>query len=367
MNSLAALRERIDQIDAQVVDLLNQRAACVLEVKRAKAEGNIDIYSPERERQILDRVTALAKDGNFPANALERIFGSIISATRSLIGELGVSYSGGECSIAHEASVTQFGETVRYTSEVSIEEVFAKVERGDAHYGVVPARLSSSGTVTKTFDLLSQSNLCVIAEIELHEHIALLGASSLAQPGERASNLTSIERVYGDMFASTRAGEWLRAHLPQAQIQVVESPARAAAMVASDPRAVMLGLERAAERFHLSILARGVQSETGIDSRFFVIGTKMPAVTGRDKTSLLCAVEERAGALRDILRPFAERGVTLVRIESRPLRTRAWEYVFLIDLEGHVADVPVKEAIDELSTICSFVRTLGSYPMVSRW
>lgn len=356
---LAAIRTRIDEIDAQLVDLLNQRAACVLQVKQAKAEGNIDIYSPERERQIIERVAALAKGGSFPTQALERIFSNIVSATRSLIGELGVSYAGAECSLAHVAALRQFGETVRYAPEISIDEVFAKVERGDAHFGVVPARLASTGTVVRTFDLLSQSNLVVIAEAEVHEQVSLIG---------EAPQLTGVTKVFGDIYNTTRAAEWLRTHLGHAELRVVENTARAVALCAADrEHSAVVGLDHAAEQFQLPVIARGLQSETGADSRFFIVGSKTSPQTGQDKTSILCAVEERAGALREILKPFSDRGVTLLRIESRPMRTRAWEYVFIIDLEGHAAETRVKEAVDELSSCCSFVKVLGSYPLVSRW
>ncbi len=360
MNTLAELRVKIDAIDDKIVALLHERADLVLGVKRAKAQGNIDIYTPERERQILDRLAALTPGGSFPPAALERIFSNIISATRSLIGELNVSYAGNECSLAHDAAVKQFGETLQFTPEISIEEVFAKVERGDSHFGVVPARLGAGGTVSRTFDLLMHSKLQIIAELEIKERLALVVGPRFLQ----SSGMVEVREILADAQSFVRAGEWIRANVPSAKLSLVDSSTHALQKMRESDSAAAVVIESAVERYGLRALALGIEAESSAESRFLVVGYRAPNRTGKDKTSLVCAVPERAGVLRELLQPFSDRGITLLKIESRPVRNRAWEYAFFIDVEGHQSDANVQDAVRVLSEMASFVKVFGSYPLV---
>lgn len=271
MPTLNELRAQIDKLDDEVVSLLNKRAELVLQVKTAKEKDKLDTYSPSRERQILDRVGKLAEAGKFPRAAVEKIFGTIISATRSLIGETSVAYVGPEFSLGHEASVKQFGEAVQHTALASVEDVISKVERGDVNYGIVPAESGGGGLVLKTFAALVASKLSVVAEVLVKERLV------------------------------------------------------------------------------------------GSDARFLVLGTKVPAKSGNDKTSIACAVPDKAGSLRDVLAPFAERGITLLRIESKKLPDNNLESLFFIDFVGHVEDAAVVEVLAALQSLCANVRVLGSY------
>lgn len=355
MTKLEKLREQIDAIDDDVVNLLMRRAELVLEVKATKQRDNIDIYSPDRERQILKRVAKIAADGAFPLVSLEKIFVNIISATRSLIGDLHIAFPGPECSLAHDAAIKQFGDTVHYLPESGIDEVVTKVERGDAHFGVIPVRFSSSALHRKTFELLMQSNLCIIAEISLKERLVLYGAVDV---------LSEIKRVYADSYFFARSEAWLAANLPGVEHVVLPGAAAAAKRLEKEPDAAFIATESAAGRYRLKPLASGIESDSGSDARFFVIGHSIPSPTGNDKTSLLCSVEEKPGALIEVLQPFAERNITLLKIESHPMRNRAWEYVFFIDILGHQADEKVAAAIGELAAKCVYTKTLGSYPAV---
>lgn len=355
MATLDELREQIDEIDSKLVVLLNRRAELALQVKETKQKDKMSVYSPARERQILDRVKSMSEQGVFPQAPLERIFGNIISATRSLVGDISVAYVGPEYSLEHDAAVKQFGEEVQFSPEASAEDVFAKVERGDVHYGIIPARTSSAGIVTKTFDLLMQSKLRIIAEIELKERLALL---------TRARGVSDIRRVYSSAYYLSRCDSWLKANLAQAELVLESNVTGAVRYLEEHTDTALVATEATGERCGLVALATGIESDPGMDARCIVIGEKVPAPTGNDKTSLLCSVRDRAGALRDILRPFAERGITLLKIESRPMRNRAWEYVFFIDVVGHQSETLLEEAIGELSGLSTYLNVLGSYPMV---
>lgn len=355
MKTLVELREGLDSIDDQIVKLLHQRADIALEVKRTKEKEKLDIYSPARERQILNRVLNLVPEGHFPRSSLEKIFLSMLSASRSLMGELCVSYVGPESSLGREAALKQFGDNLKFSPESSIEEVFAKVEEGDSQYGIVPARTTSGNTTTKTYDLLTQSSLVIIAEVEIKEKFSLIGAGS---------GLSAIKQVYADANTFNRCMSWIKSNLATAELRIVDNTDIAVKVAKDNHNIAAIALDGEAERSDLVVIASGIESESQNDARFFILGQKPPPQTGHDKTSLLCAVSEKSGALRDILQPFSEYKITLLKIESRSIRTRGEEYGFYIDAFGHQQEPALQAALFKLNSLCSFVKVFGSYPLV---
>ncbi len=356
--TLEQLRAQIDDVDKQLVEILNRRADLVLGVKQAKERDRIDIYSPAREAQILERVRKLAEGGNFPIAALERIFTAIVSGTRSLIGELSVGYLGPECSPAYDAAVKQFGENLKLSPEPSVETLVRRVEQGDFHYGVVPIETSSTGISVSTVQALRASRLEIVAEIDIRNRLAIIGQGPDSKDG-----WSRVKKIYGDSYSIWNVSQWLRINLPLAETILVETTAEAAGHAASDPSAAIIASESAAARFNLTVLASGVENDPNSEARFVVVGFSGPPATGRDKTSLLLAIADRAGALRDILRPFADRGLTLLKIESKPSRGDGGGYLFLIDIAGHRSDPRVNAAIEELTGLCSECKVFGSYPV----
>ena len=353
MEGLQKLRKQLDAIDDELVSLLNRRAETALQVREAKRKDQLQVYAPDREREIIERVSAQA--GAFPAGPLQRIFINILSATRSLVGDLRVTYVTPECSLTHTAALKQFGEHVEYVSALSLEEVFARVERGDASCGVVPARTSFAGLVPKTFDLLLQSSLRIVAEVEVIEHLAVFSS------GDR---LAAITKLYGDASHLERTRDWVQAHLGHAECIAHTDATSAYAKHQSDPSVALLALDSYTDHSELRPLASGIEADAGAAARCIVVGDLQPARTGRDKTSLLVMLQDRPGALRDMLQPFSTHGVTLLKIESRSVRERDSEFMFFVDIAGHQADEAVKNAIAELTPMCSFLKTLGSYPLV---
>lgn len=351
--TLDELRAQIDAIDAQLVSLLEQRANLALEVKKVKTKSDIDTYSAARERQIIEKVLARAKTGNFPQAALERVFGVILSATRSLVGELSVAYVGPELSPGHQAAHQQFGANVRFHPASSVEEIFRKVELGEIQYGVVPVESSFSDAVAKTFETFLESPLRVIAELLVDEKLFLYSS---------AETLSNVRRLVSDAASLARAAHWLRANLSGAELIVAESGAVAGELAVKDATVAVLGPALIGERFSLRELASGIEENHGDRSRYFVVSQKPAEQTKRDKTSILCVVKDRAGALKDLLTPFAEHGLTLTKIESKSMRRSAWEYAFVIDFLGHVSDPPVQEAVKKIEAQCSLFKLLGSYP-----
>lgn len=351
MKSLSNLRQSIDNIDDQIVALLESRAQLVLEVKETKKEQNLNIYSPAREQEIFARIRKAAEGGAFPLSSLERIFTSILSATRSLIGELRIGFVGPEHSLARLAAVEQFGNVVSLCPLASAEEVVRQVESGELSYGVLLAESSSHGLEAATIRSLLESQAPVIAEIELDVRLALLG------DGE---GLSSVTEVCGESALFAQAVQWLSVNLPAASYIVSEGLSQARQRLSA--HTALLAPEALAESLGLRVYASGIEQML---TRFLVIGREAPASTGNDKTSLLCRVDERSGALRDILQCFAQRGLTLTKIESKPLKKRTGQFVFFLDVKGHQQNAPLDQAIQELSQFCSEVKIVGSYPVAS--
>ena len=353
MPSLDEIRKKLDSIDKDLVDLLGERAELALQVRDIKQASDADTYAPGREQQIIDNAKERAKQGSFPPESAETIMRTVLSTTRSLVGDISVAVAGKRFSISYDAARKQFGDSVRVETCKHIGRVFEQVEHGNVDYGVVPVETAAEGLVLPTFNMLMQSKLLIIAEIESVYTLSLVSTGS---------GLTNIRRVFGEIDHLSLCRGWLRDNLANAELVVSESPAKALAAAEKEPFTAAVATSAIADNESVNTLAKMISDDAGRVARMIVIGKKGSAPTGRDKTSLLCSVKERSGALMDILGPFAERSITLTKIESKAMRTRAWDYVFFIDLLGHIEDKAVKEAVEALEPACSYLRVLGSYP-----
>ncbi len=346
------LRAEIDRIDDRILDLLNRRASLAIDIGVLKAENKREFYSPERERQIYQRLIKNNK-GPFPNTALRSVFREIISASLSLEQPLKVAYLGPKATFTHIACMKHFGLSARFIPRKDIADVFNDVERGRVECGVVPIENSTEGVVTHTLDMFLDSNLKITAEILLEISLSLLS---------RTGRMEDIKRIYSHPHAIAQCKEWLNKNLPDIPIFDTSSTASAAQMVVDDPEAGAIASEFAANLYDLQIVERKIEDNANNFTRFLIIGLKEQKRTGDDKTSLMFSIKDEPGALYRMLKPFAERGINLTKIESRPEKRRAWEYVFFLDLDGHTSDAKVMDAIKELEEMCVFLRVLGSYP-----
>lgn len=354
--SLVSLREQIDRVDAQILTLLNRRARLAARIGRSKRQDGARVYVPERERQIFARLAQLNR-GPLPDGAVRAIYREIISASRALEEPVRVAYLGPEATFTHLAAREQFGSQAVFVPAATIPQVFAEVERGQVDYGVVPVENSSEGGVAITLDMFVESTARIIAEVSLEVRHCLLS---------RAPRLAQVRRVLAHPQALAQCRRWLTAHLPGATTEEVASNSHAAAVAAGDRRAAAIASRLAAEHYGLNVLAANIQDQAANFTRFLVLGRE-PAPgrpTGRDKTSLLLSVRDEVGVLYRTLKPFADHAINLLRIESRPLKGRPWEYLFFIDVEGHVSEEPLARALREIQPHCVSVKVLGSY---GRW
>ena len=353
------LRVQIDALDAELLALLNRRAAVVRKVGALK--GGAPAYRPERESEILRRIGALAAAGGsgaLPAEGALAVFREIISACRALEQDIRVAYLGPQGTFSEQAVRRHFGQAVAADPAASIDEVFRSAEAGATQFAVVPAENSTDGVVGRTLDLLLLTPLRICGEIELRVRQNLL---------TRASRLAAVTRVYSHAQSLAQCNGWLNRRLPAAERIQVSSNAEAARRAAKEKGAAAVAGDGAAARYGLKVLARGIEDDPSNTTRFLVLGQVDPAPTGRDRTSLVMSAENKPGAVHALLAPIAVNGVSMSRIESRPAKGRSarWEYVFFIDLEGHQADARVAAALAGLRQRAPFLKILGSYPAAS--
>lgn len=352
--SIPALRRQIDRIDDQLLRLLNRRARIALAVAAQKQRSRTAIYAPGREQSILARV-ARQNGGPLAAAHLRAIFREIISAARGLEAHLRVAYFGPQATWSHLAARQQFGAAAEYISAPTVADVFREVEGGRAELGVVPVENSTEGMVAHTLDLLVESPLTICAEVMLPIRHCLLARAG--------TDLGGVRRVAAHPQALAQCRQWLAAHLPGIPTLEEASNARAAARAAAEKGTAAIAAEAAADTYRLAVLARAVQDEPGNVTRFLVLARHdCEEPTGNDRTSVVLSVRDEVGVLARMLRPFATHRIDLIKIESRPLRERPWEYYFFLDLKGHRREPRVARALAAARKRALRLKILGSYP-----
>lgn len=352
-DELLKLRNQIDRLDEEILARLAERARCAHRVGEIKQ--GVAAYRPEREAQVLRRLADL-NPGPLPADAVKTIFREVMSACLGLEQPLRVAYLGPAGTFSESASRKHFGSAPSFLPMANIDDVFRAVEAGNADYGVVPVENSTEGAVGGTLDQLLANPLKVCGEVKLRIHQQLMS---------RAEGIGAAKRLYSHAQSLAQCHEWLNrnlAHLPRVP---VASNAEAARLASSDPTVAAIASEAAAGRYQLAPVARHIQDDPANRTRFVVLGRNPTQPSGRDKTSLILAVPNRAGAVHHMLAPLAQHGVSMTRFESRPAKTGAWEYYFYVDIEGHERDPKVALALEQLRGECAFYKSLGSYPVAT--
>jgi chorismate mutase/prephenate dehydratase len=352
--TIAALRRQIDRIDDHVLKLLNRRARLAQAVGAAKARNGADAYAPAREKGVLARLVG-ANRGPLAAGHVRAVFREVISASRSLEARLRVAYLGPQATFSHLAAMAQFGAAAEYGAATTIAEVFRDVENGRADLGVVPVENSTEGVVAHTLDLLVDSPLAICAEISIPVRHCLLA--------RRGTSLARVRKVIAHPQALPQCRRWLGTNLPGVALAEAASNARAAQVAARESGTAAIAAAAAADAYGLQVLADGIQDDAGNATRFLVLGgADSPEPSGDDKTSIVVSVRDEVGVLAKLLRPFAQHGIDLIKIESRPLRERPWEYYFFLDLRGHRLERRVERALAAVARRALRAKVLGSYP-----
>ena len=351
---LDAVRKHIDALDTKIQSLINERAGLAYKVGAAKGDlpHAVDYYRPEREAQVLRSVLERNK-GPLSDSEMLRLFREIMSACLARQEPMKIAYLGPEGTFTQQAVYRHFGHSVQALGHPAIETVFEQVQGAEADFGVVPIENSTQGIVSHTLDMFLDSDLKICGEVEMRIHHNLLTQSN---------NLAALERVYAHHQALSQCRTWIRRNLPQVETIPVASNAEAARRVRSAPEAAAVASQSAAEIYGVPVLFSRIEDNPDNTTRFLVIGRQLFSASGDDKTTLLLAGHEGPGLLHTLLEPLARHQVNMTRIESRPSKTGKWEYVFFIDVAGHVDDKALGAALKLLSEVTARVRVLGSYP-----
>jgi len=353
VDTLETKREEIEKIDDGIMQLLVQRAKLSREIGALKRKEGLDIYSTGREEKILTRLLEI--NGNaLPPQSLTAIFREIFSASRALQKPFIVATLGPQASFSYLASRKHFGKSASLLLLPDIRAIFEETQKGKADVGVVPAENSLEGVVNITMDMFSETSLKIMGECYLRVSHHLLSQSH---------RLEEITHICSHPQAIAQCRNWLTANLPHATIVETESTAKAALIATKEPHYAAIANELAAEVYSLQKLAEAIEDSAQNTTRFFIIGRGKSEATGNDKTSLIIGAPHVPGALHNILEPFAAYQINLTRLESRPTKMRAWEYIFYIDFEGHTDKREVMNCLQTLSQNTSFLKVLGSYPI----
>ncbi len=351
-NDITKVRDGIDSIDNQVLELLKERLALAKSIGLLKDEGKRAKWDPLRERQIYQRLTEL-NNGVFPDKALHSIFHEIITTCRLSQQKITVSYLGPEATFTHLAGVKYFGHSATYSSMESIDDVFSEVEKGRTDYGIVPVENSIEGAVFSTLDSFMKYNVKICGEMRMDITHNLVC---------RSGDINDIQTVASHAQPLAQCREWLRKHLPSCPTLPVFSTGAAAQMAANNPNIGAIASSLAIKTYDLQVVVKGIEDYRGNTTRFLVIGKESPTPSGADRTSLLLGLMDRPGALNEILTILSKADINLAKIESRPIKGKHWKYLFFLDLMGHMDDQKIKDCCESLKDLCSYFEWLGSYP-----
>ncbi|HOE12179.1 MAG TPA: prephenate dehydratase [bacterium] len=348
---LADLRKEIDAIDREIVSLLHRRGECAQKVGQIKNERGEPFYVPAREKEILERLTQM-QDGPFPKEAIAAVYKEIISACLSLQKTIRVAYMGPEASYHHLAGMSHFGRSAVFVPVRTIDAVFTEVERHRADYGIAAIENSFEGGIAVTMDRFVTSPLRVIAEIYLPVVHALISHG----------DLSTIKRVYSHPQGLAQCRLWLERNLPGAELIETSSTTQGVLLCKDDPTSAAIAGRMASEIVGVPVKVNGIEDSSGNTTRFFVIGREEIPPGGDDKTALIIFIRDRVGALYHTLEPMMKHGINLTNLVSRPTRREAWQYMFFIELEGHIQNQAIQDALHELDSTSMYLKVLGSFP-----
>ena len=345
---LNELRVKIDEIDQSILALINQRAELAIEVAKTKMATGDDgcFYRPDREALVLRRIREI-NEGPLHDDVAMSFFRELMSACLALEKPLTVAYLGPKGTFTQQAAVKHFGQGAQCVAVSSINDIFWSVENKHCQFGVVPVENSTGGVISRTLDRFAKSELSICGEVEIRVNQNLM---------TKEEGLEAISTVFSHEQSLAQCQKWLDEHLPGVVQQSVSSNAEAAKLAAEQEGSAAIGL------YGLNVLHRNIEDETDNTTRFLIIGEQTASKTGDDKTTLLLSIGNQSGALHQILQPFAKYNISMTRIESRLSRQGLWEYVFFIDIEGHVQNEEVSQALSELEGSVNMLTILGSYP-----
>ncbi|MGX3010064.1 bifunctional chorismate mutase/prephenate dehydratase [Helicobacter sp. 23-1044] len=350
---LAPLRQKIDKIDNEILELLDKRMQIVREIGAVKLKEKAFIYHPKREREIVERLNALNPRFITPS-AIDAIYSEIFATSRHLELPERVAYLGPMGSFTHQVALSRFGKISEYVSATNIEGIFKLVENKSVKYGVLPIENNSNGIVGESLDFLSKYNVKIIAEASLAIHHSLASNEKL---------LKNIKKIYSKDVAFGQCREFLKNYsLQNAELIPLDSTAKAAQIASGEKNSAAICSKVAADCFNLPIMFENIQDSVENITRFFIISDFKLPKSGADKTSFCAFINDsnKPGTLAKLLNEFNSAKINLVKLESRPVRkSKDFSFWFYMELEGHIDDLHINAIFKQKGDI---LKWLGSYP-----
>ena len=344
--------DKLERLDREILALISERSKRYLEILGERGSAAPDLVN--MDRSDIARLVESANSGPVSSDFLVKLYTELLGQTVTLNRPVNVAYLGPEGTFTHIALLDIFGESVNAVTQKTIPDVFNEVETGECAFGVVPVENSSEGAVTYTLDELLDTDLRIVSEKFLRISHSLVSL---------CDDVKKVKKLYSHPQPLGQCKSWLRSYLPQVEVINVNSTSKAAETASWDKFSAAIASEIAARIYKLNVLASGIEDSRNNFTRFLVLGRKDNPATGNDKTSIVCAIKDRPGALYNMLRPFHEAGINMTKIESRPDKKKMWEYNFFIDFTGHRDDAVVKEALEHVKESTMFLKVLGSYPV----
>ncbi len=350
--TIAQVRQRIDKIDGELLTLLQERFDCAKNIGKLKAESELPTWDPQREQAIYARLLEVNSD-KLPEESLRSIFHEIITACRSAQKKNEVAFLGPEGTFSHLAGVRHFGSAAHYRPAETIEDVFNEVEKGRVQHGVVPVENSTEGSVFWTLDSFMKYKVKICGELQLPIRNNLVC---------RSGKIEDIQAVASHPQPLAQCREWLRKNLPGIPTLPMSSTTAASQMAEENPNIGAIVGDLAVKMYAVQIAVPGIEDYQGNTTRFLVIGNHSHSQSGSDKTSLLLGLADKPGSLQEVLTILSDKGINLAKIESRPMKAKRWQYLFFMDLVGHIEDQIIQEGCEAVKKVCSYYEWLGSYP-----
>jgi chorismate mutase / prephenate dehydratase len=353
-NPLLDLRNEIDALDRKIMENISARARCAQDVAEIKKKlGDTTYYKPEREAQVL-RAVMEKNTGPLDNEEMARLFRQIMSACLALEQPIKVAFLGPEGTFTQEAAIKHFGASANTVPKAAIDEVFRDVLAGSCNYGVVPVENSTEGVISHTLDSFMDSSVKICGEVELriHQHF-MIGPNT---------NKDNITRVYSHAQSLAQCRKWLDSNYPNIERVAVSSNAEAARRVKGEWNSAAIAGDMSCDLYELHKLWENIEDRPDNSTRFLIIGREEVGPSGNDKTSIVVSVNNKPGALHDLIEPFRKHDLDMTRLESRPSRSSKWSYVFFIDFAGHQDDPIAAKVLKELTEDVAELKILGSYP-----
>ncbi len=358
------LRAEIAKLDAQLLGALDKRARASRKIGELRKGHSLSIPLSLTlgDRAALHALVARST-GDMPEDALREIFREIFAACLGLELPVKVAFVAPEGGATHAAARARFGATSNLVAAESIGAAMEEVTRHRAEFAVVPLETRSEGPVQATIAALTQSDLKIVGALEESWNLHLLN---------RTGNAADVEKVYVTAADRALCTRWLQSLGPRVAVLDVKSPLIACQIAAEDHGAAALTTDGFGAALGLEVARRNVLDDGDYKVRYAIVGARPSSRTGADLTSFVFAVNDAPGALLDVLKQFAERGINLIKIHSRPAeegrvegRERedgaVWPYLFFVELHGHATDRALVTAFEEVKRLTRFFKVLGSY------